>query len=97
MLRTISLLATIVLCCAVGFAQTTSTSILGTVTDPTGAAVAGAKVTAKNVATGVSSVTQTTGTGDYLLPLLNVGDYEVTVEFSGFKVETKGGIHLQVN
>jgi hypothetical protein len=95
--RFISLLSTVVLFGAAAFAQTTSTSILGTVTDPTGASVANAKVTAKNVATGVSSVTQTTGTGDYTLPLLNVGEYEVTVESPGFKVETKGGIRLQVN
>ena len=95
--RCISLLSTAALCCALGLAQTTSTSILGTVTDPTGASVANAKVTAKNVATGVSSVTQTTGTGDYLVPLLDVGEYEVTVESPGFKVETKGGIRLQIN
>jgi hypothetical protein len=82
---------------AFAFAQTTSTSILGTVTDPTGASVAEAKVTGRNVNTNVPSVTQTTGTGDYILPLLDVGEYTVTVEAPGFKMETKSGIHLQIN
>src|SRR5437588_95934 len=83
--------------CAGLFAQTTSTSILGTVTDTTGAAVSGVKVTAKNVGTNVLSVTQTTGSGDYTLPLLDVGEYQVTVEAPGFRIETRSGIHLQIN
>jgi len=78
-------------------AQTTSTSIVGTVTDPSGAAVAGAKVTARNVRTGVLTETVTTTTGDYAIPLLDVGEYSVTVEVEGFKPETRSGIRLQVN
>jgi len=78
-------------------AQTTSTSIVGTVTDPSGASVAGAKVTARNVRTGVVTETVTTTTGDYAIPLLDVGEYSVTVEVEGFKPETRSGIRLQVN
>lgn len=78
-------------------AQTTSTSILGTVTDPTGASIAQAKVTARNVRTGVVTETVTTTTGDYAIPLLDVGEYEVTAEAQGFKPETRGGIRLQIN
>lgn len=55
------------LLCAAAFGQTTSTTILGTVTDSTGASVTGAKVTAKNVATNVVSFTLTTGSGDYTI------------------------------
>ncbi|MCS6951448.1 MAG: TonB-dependent receptor [Bryobacteraceae bacterium] len=78
-------------------AQTTSTSILGTVTDPSGASIAQAKVTARNVRTGVVTETVTTTTGDYAIPLLDVGEYEVTAEAQGFKPETRGGIRLQIN
>ena len=48
---------------AFGQASAINGQILGTVTDPSGASVSGAKVTAKNVGTNVVSVTQTTGTG----------------------------------
>jgi hypothetical protein len=78
-------------------AQTTSTSILGTVTDPSGASIAQAKVTARNVRTGVVTETVTTTTGDYAIPLLDVGEYEVTAEAQGFKPETRGGVQLRIN
>ncbi|MBK7931053.1 MAG: TonB-dependent receptor [Bryobacterales bacterium] len=78
-------------------AQTTSTTILGAVTDSSGAAVEGAKIVARNVGTSVSTETLTTGTGDFALPLLDIGEYEVTVEMSGFKSETKKGVRLQIN
>jgi hypothetical protein len=96
-MKSLLFLGTSLLVCAELLAQTTSTSILGTVTDPTGAAVSGVKVTAKNVGTNVLSVTQTTGSGDYTLPLLDVGEYQVTVEAPGFKMENRSGIRLQIN
>ena len=55
-------------------AQTTSTSILGTVTDSSGGVVAGAKVTALHVRTGIKREVSTAGTGDYNFPLLDVGE-----------------------
>jgi hypothetical protein len=79
------------------FAQTTSTTILGTVTDASGAVIAGAKVTATNVNTGIKRTDQTTASGDYAFPLLDVGQYTVTVEMPGFKTETQTGIDLQLN
>jgi hypothetical protein len=82
---------------ASGFAQTTSTSIIGTVTDASGASVSGAKVIATNVKTSVASSTVTTDTGDYAFPLLDVGEYQVSVEQPGFKPEIRQGIVLQVN
>jgi len=96
-MKSLLFLGTSLLVCAELLAQTTSTSILGTVTDATGAAVSGIKVTAKNVGTNVQSVTLTTGSGDYTLPLLDVGEYQVTVEAPGFKLETRSGIRLQIN
>ena len=79
-MKSLLFVGTWLLVCAELLAQTTSTSILGTVTDSTGAAVSGVKVTAKNVDTNVQSVTMTTGSGDYTLPLLDVGEYQVTVD-----------------
>ena len=96
-MKSLLFLGTSLLVCAELLAQTTSTSILGTVTDATGAAVSGVKVTAKNVGTNVQSATLTTGSGDYTLPLLDVGEYQVTVEAPGFKLETRSGIRLQIN
>lgn len=78
-------------------AQTTSTTILGTVTDSTGAVVAGAKVTVSNNGTGVSRSVTTSSTGDYSFPLLDVGTYTVTVDAQGFKSGVHRGLILQIN
>ena len=75
-----------------GFAQTTSTSIVGTVTDASGASISGSKVTATNVKTNVSATTVTTDTGDYAFPILDVGEYQVTVDQPGFKPEIRKGV-----
>ena len=60
-------------------------TILGTVSDKTGAVVAGARVTITNTGTGISRVTTTTGAGDYSVPDLVPGPYQVTVEAPGFR------------
>ena len=78
------------------FAGITAT-ISGTVTDPTGAVVAGATVTATNVETGVA-VTQTTNTdGFYSFPELPVGKYTIDVQKAGFKAYRQTGLILDVN
>ena len=97
MRHTVFLAALLTLCSLVAFSQTTSTTILGTVTDSTGAVISGAKVTAANVNTGISRVDTTTASGDFSFPLLDVGIYSVTVEMQGFKTETRKGIELQIN
>ena len=61
-------------------AQTTSTAIVGTVTDPSGAVVTGATVTLLQVQTGIKRSDLTSSTGDYAFPLLDPGEYSVTVE-----------------
>jgi len=80
-------ISVLLLCLAVSIAsaQTTSTSILGTVTDASGSVVVGAKVVLRNVRTGITRTAQTTATGDYNFPLLDVGEYQITVEMPGFK------------
>jgi hypothetical protein len=66
-------------------AQTGTSRITGTVTDPSGAVLPGAKVTAKNEATGVTYTAQTSGAGTYSFESLPVGSYEIKVEAQGFR------------
>ena len=78
-------------------AQEARATLLGRVTDSTDAIVVGAKVEAKNTATGVSLTTTTNRSGDYIFPLLVPGPYSVTVENAGFKTYTRSGVVLRVN
>lgn len=68
------------------FAQTTTASISGTVTDERQAVVPGATVTARNTDTGISRTVQTDGEGRYNLVNLPIGAYEVTVSRQLFKI-----------
>lgn len=70
-------------------AQSSSGRIIGNVTDPQGAAVPNAKVSATNVGTNITWNTQTNEAGAYQILDLPIGQYTVTVSFQGFsKVET---------
>jgi hypothetical protein len=77
------------------FAQTTA-SIKGNVTDPSGAAVSGAKITVKNSAQGIERTTQTNASGDYEVPALPPGQYTVQVQGQGFQTEQATNLALQV-
>jgi outer membrane receptor protein involved in Fe transport len=79
-----------------GWAQTFRGTILGTVTDTSGAAVIGATVTVHNVDTGIDRITQTNTDGAYLVPELQVGTYDVTVEMKGFQRAVTKGIVVDV-
>src|SRR5579863_8890238 len=76
--------------------QTFTGSILGTVTDTSGAAIAGATVTAVNDATGESRTAQSSQVGEYSTPSLPPGDYRVTVQFKGFKRFERTPIRVDV-
>lgn len=78
-------------------AQTFRGTILGTVTDPTGAVVAGAKVTVKNTGTGLERSTQTSGDGSYSLNELPIGTYTVTVTQTGFETFVATGVVVDVS
>src|SRR2546427_11971050 len=67
------------------FSQATSGGVFGTVTDPTGAVVAGAKVTITDVSKGITVTTTTNESGNYAQTHLTVGTYKITVEATGFK------------
>src|SRR6202046_2684817 len=77
-------------------AQTFRGSILGTVTDMTGAAVSGATVTIHNVETGIDRITTTSVDGSYLIPELPIGNYNVTVELNGFQKLVTNGIAVDI-
>ncbi len=76
-------------------AQSTTQSIQGLVTDPSGAVIAGAKVTITNSATGVSSTVLTNSTGNYTFALVPVGNYDIKFEMQGFKTETVKGVRVE--
>ncbi len=78
-------------------AQSVRGTILGTVTDSSGAVVRGAKVTATQTATGLSRAELTSDAGEYSIPQLPVGPYTVTVEQPGFKKTDRTGIELRVD
>jgi hypothetical protein len=78
-----------------GFGQV-SASLSGRITDPTGAAVPDAAVTALNVETGISQSTLTNPSGRYQLLELPIGLYEVQASKAGFAEETRKGIVLVV-
>jgi Carboxypeptidase regulatory-like domain/TonB dependent receptor-like, beta-barrel len=80
-----------------GRSQEVTASITGSVTDPSGAAVAGAKVTAKDTLRGTEYPTQTNAAGVYNLPRLPTSTYSVTVEASGFRTAVRPGIVLQLD
>jgi len=73
-----------------------SASLFGTVSDPSGAAVSGATVTAKNVDTGFVRSTTTDAEGRYALSALPVGRYQLSAQKSGFAEEIRKGIQLAV-
>ena len=76
-------------------AQSTGT-ILGTVTDNSGAVVAKASVNITNAATGSVTHTETSSSGDYTVPFLQVGTYKVTVDAPGFQKSVVDNISLVV-
>jgi Carboxypeptidase regulatory-like domain len=71
-------------------------TITGSVVDSTGSVIGNASVIVTNIATGVNSHTQTTGSGEYTLPDLNPGTYRVTVESPGFERSVVNNVGLIV-
>jgi hypothetical protein len=78
-------------------AQSVSGTILGTVTDSTGATVAGAKVTIVNEGTGLTRILTADGNGEYTAPALPTGHYTVTSEMTGFKTVALSNIEVGVD
>jgi carboxypeptidase family protein/TonB-dependent receptor-like protein len=77
--------------------QAVNATLLGTVTDSSGAAVANVKMTITETNTGISRASQTNESGNYVLPDLPPGTYKVTAELAGFKRASRAAIDLVVN
>jgi hypothetical protein len=74
--------------------QVTTTNMIGTVTDSTGATVPGAQVTITNTGTGYTRTTKTNTQGEYRLEFLPVGSYNAEITGNGFKKVVRTGIVL---
>jgi len=79
------------------FASGPTGTITGTVTDPSGAVVAKAHITARNVATNAVREAETNGDGDYTLALLPLGRYQVTAESKGFRKSVFDNVVVDVD
>ena len=89
-MRHVALCCLLLLTALPEFAQVGGTgSIQGTITDPSGAVVAGAAVTAINVGTGVETARKSSDAGFFVLPVLPAGTYNVTIKATGFQTLTQ--------
>ena len=95
-MRVWMILAVVVLAANVLVAQTFRGTILGTVTDASGAVVSGAQVTVRNANTGLERTTRTSADGSYSVPELPIGTYAVTVSQSGFQTSATTGVVVDV-
>ncbi len=94
MTRRLILIAALLAPARVVLAQTNTATILGAVTDPSGAVVASATIAVTNLKTQVVRNSETTAAGAYEIPLLPAGDYVISVEQAGFKRVERRGITL---
>ncbi len=89
--------AVVVLLLATGLsAQTFRGSILGTVTDASGAVISGATVKARNSGTGLERTTQTTTDGNYTISELPIGTYSITIAQPGFETSVTSNVIVDV-
>ncbi|MGH9881187.1 MAG: carboxypeptidase-like regulatory domain-containing protein, partial [Pyrinomonadaceae bacterium] len=78
-------------------AQTFRGTILGTVTDPNGAVVPDASITARNMSTGLERSTVTDSAGNYTVPELPIGIYQLVVQKSGFEPFAVNNVIVEVS
>ena len=93
----LSCLTALLLATPSAFAQAVSGTILGAVTDPSGAAVAGAKITLTQPATGFTRTVVTGADGEFSAPSLPVGAYNISAEMAGFKRSALTNVQLGVD
>jgi hypothetical protein len=93
----LTLASWLILTCLTSLGQQITGNVRGTVIDPSGAVVPSAKVTAKQLETGLARTSTTDRAGNYLLIELPVGMYQVEVEAKGFRRYLQDGIAVNVN
>src|SRR4030081_1228945 len=94
MRRALGILVALALLAVAGNAQTFRGAINGTVTDPSGAVVAGASVKATNAGTGIAQTTSTTGDGEFSFQDLPLGTYKIEVSAAGFRPATVDNVSV---
>ncbi len=82
--------------CSLAHAQFEDGSLVGTIHDSTGAAVAGANIQVVNTATGIQNTAVSNGSGDYEVLSLRVGSYRITASASGFASAVANNITISV-
>ena len=82
---------------AAAMGQESRGTILGRVSDATGAVVPGATVRVTNIDTGASAAARSNESGSYTIPFLLPGAYRMAVEAAGFKASQRSGIELRIN
>jgi hypothetical protein len=80
--------------CASAFAQ--EATILGTITDPSGAAIPNVTITLVNTDTGISRTASSNSDGQYAVPELHIGHYDLRAQANGFKADERKGVVLNV-
>ena len=90
-------LALVFIGCVCLYAQAVTATLLGTITDSSGALVPSAQVVITEVATGVSHAGRTNDSGNYIFPNVQPGRYSVSVEATGFKKEVRGDVTVLVD
>src|SRR5436305_11686 len=78
-------------------AQAVNATLVGTISDSTGAVLPGAKVAITETKTGIGRTTETNQSGNYVLADLPPGQYDVAVEHSGFKKALRSAVDVVVN
>lgn len=89
-----SLVAVLLLSASVGFGQTVLATVTGTITDSTGAVVANAPISLKNLDNGQVYAAASSDTGNYTVSQLPIADYDLTVTVPGFKTYSHTKFHL---
>ena len=95
--KQILLVALCLIAARVGFSQANTGTIVGTVSDSSGAAVPNCKVVSKNQGTGVTKETNTDNSGNYRISYLLPGVYEVSAEAPNFKRAVRSDLTLDVD
>lgn len=96
-LRLVFSLPAVFLLATLAFAQFDTATVLGTVTDATGAALPKATVTLRNVATGITVQAQTDESGNYQFFNVKIGTYTITAEAQGFSKAAAENVQVTVN
>ena len=91
------LLAVFLLSATYALGQGALATVTGTITDPSGAVIPDAPVTVRNVETGQIYLGASSGAGNYTVSQLPIGDYDLTIQVSGFKTYEHTGFHLTAN